>query len=168
MLYLLRTVWRLPRGLHGSSAHRICIAQESTWFGPSRLIGLHFSLHTPSRVATSKDSHIIPCFSPASYFPHICFFLPGLLSRCTPTRLLSRCLVQSPAQRSCPVNGRCNHHYLLAQVPNRVHPRCISREHKLFTMSTVHVTNLYLNVYPIHEPDKKEAKGKHRQELGTP
>lgn len=33
-------------------------------------------------------------------------------------------------------------------------------------MSRVYVTNLYQNVYLIHEPDKKEAKGKHPQELG--
>lgn len=98
-------VWRLSRRrLHGSSAHRIYITQESTWFGPSLLIELRFSLHTPSRVATSKNSLITPSFSPVNHFPYIYFFLPGLLSRCTPTRLLNRCLVQCPAHCSCLVN----------------------------------------------------------------
>lgn len=166
-------VWRLSRRLHGSSAHRIYITQESTWFGPSLLIELHFSRHTPSRVATSKHSLIIPCFSPVNYFPYIYFFLPGLLSTCTPTRLLNRCLVQSPAQCSCLVNGRCDYCYLLAQVPNRVNPKYISTEHNLFIMSRVYMTNLYLNVHLIswarQQRNKSETPtgaGKHLRWVG--
>lgn len=132
-----------------------------------------FIRHTPSRVATSKHSLIIPCFSPVNYLPHIDFFLPGLLSRCTPTRLLNRCLAQSPAQRSCLVNGRCNYCYLLAQVPNRVNPKYISTEHNLFIMSRVYMTNLYLNVHLIsgarQQRNKSEAPtgaGKHLRWVG--
>lgn len=112
-------------------------------------------------------------FSPVNYLPHIDFFLPGLLSRCTPTRLLNRCLAQSPAQRSCLVNGRCNYCYLLAQVPNRVNPKYISTEHNLFIMSRVYMTNLYLNVHLIsgarQQRNKSEAPtgaGKHLRRVG--